>query len=112
MIVNGAQGDDDEAWAGHFAVGTGRIGPTAPIADLLVNNFYALDIVSEKGILAAPVPLDGYFGDLNSGQSWYRPSFILIATLRDETVPRRSRARSIGSISSSGATSSSTGIRR
>ncbi|MDE2360592.1 MAG: hypothetical protein KGL70_14560 [Betaproteobacteria bacterium] len=89
VIVNGAQGDDDEAWAGHFAVGTGRIGADGAIADLLVNNFYALDIVSEKGILAAPVPLDGYFGDLNSGQAWYRPSFILIATLRDDTVPRR-----------------------
>ncbi len=88
VIVNGAQGDDDEAWAGHFAIGTGRLGAGGAIADLLVDNFYALDIESEKGILAAPVPLDNYFGDLNRGQSWYRPSFILIATLRDEAVPR------------------------
>lgn len=89
VIVNGAQGDDDEAWAGHFAVGTGLIGADGAVADVLVNNFYALDIVSEKGILAAPVPLDGYFGDLNSGQSWYRPSFILLAKLRNEGVLHR-----------------------
>ena len=88
IIVNGAQGDDDEAWAGHFAIATGRLAPDGGIADLLVDNFYALDIVSEKGILPAPVPLDNYFGDLNRGQSWYRPSFILVATLRDEAAPR------------------------
>ncbi len=88
IVVNGAQGDDDEAWAGHFAIGTGRIGADGGIADLLVDNFYALDIVSEKGILAAPVPLDAYFGDLNRGQAWYRPSFILVAALKDEAVPR------------------------
>ncbi len=88
IIVNGAQGDDDEAWAGHFAIGTGCIGADGGIADLLVDNFYALDIFSEKGILAAPVPLDAYFGDLNRGQAWYRPSFILVAALRDEAVPR------------------------
>jgi hypothetical protein len=88
IIVNGAQGDDDEAWAGHFAIGTGCIGADGGIADLLVDNFYALDIVSEKGILAAPVPLDAYFGDLNRGQAWYRPSFILVAALTDEAVPR------------------------
>ena len=88
VIVNGAQGDDDEAWAGHFAIGTGRMGAGGAIDDLLVDNFYALDIESEKGILAAPVPLDNYFGDLNRGQSWYRPSFILIAAMRDEAVPR------------------------
>lgn len=88
IIVNGAQGDDDEAWAGHFAIATGRRAPDGGIADLLVDNFYALDIVSEKGILAAPVPLDNYFGDLNRGQAWYRPSFILVATLRGEAAPR------------------------
>ncbi len=88
IVVNGAQGDDDEAWAGHFAIATGRLAPDGGIGDLLVDNFYALDIVSEKGILAAPVPLDNYFGDLNRGQSWYRPSFILVATLRDEAAPR------------------------
>lgn len=83
VMVNGAQGDDDEAWGGHFAIGTGVIGEHGAISDLLINNFYSLDIVSEKGILAAPTPLDRYLGDLNSGQGWYRPSFLAVAVLDD-----------------------------
>ncbi len=81
IIVNGAQGDDDEAWGGHFAVATGIVGEGGAIGDFLVNNFYSLDLVSEKGILAAPVPLDRYLADLNSGQGWYRPSFVAVALL-------------------------------
>src|SRR5574337_1326056 len=81
VIVNGAQGDDDEAWGGHFAIATGRSTAGGAIADLVVDNFYTLDVESEKGILAAPVPLDAYLGDLNSGQAWYRPSFVLVAAL-------------------------------
>jgi hypothetical protein len=88
-MVNGAQGDDDEAWGGHFAIGTGVIGKDGAIGDLLVNNFYALDTVSEKGILAAPTPLDRYLGDLNSGQGWYRPSFIAVAVLDDARAAQR-----------------------
>jgi hypothetical protein len=84
FVVNGAQGDDDEAHAGHFGIVTGRIGADGKIGDWLVNNFYALDSESEKGIIAAPVPLDNYLGDLNSGQAWYRPSCLLVAVLRDE----------------------------
>ena len=87
LVVNGAQGDDDEAWAGHFAVATGRTSARGGLADLLVDNFYTLDIVSEKGILAAPVPLDGYLGDVNSGQAWYRPSCVLVAALASDAVP-------------------------
>ena len=83
FIVNGAQGDDDEAHAGHFALVTGRIAADGAIGDWLVNNFYSLDVESEKGIIAAPVPLDNYLGDLNSGQNWYRPSYILVAVLND-----------------------------
>lgn len=83
VMVNGAQGDDDEAWGGHFAIGTGIIGADGAVSDMLINNFYSLDIVSEKGILAAPTPLDRYLGDLNSGQGWYRPSFITVAVLAD-----------------------------
>jgi hypothetical protein len=30
------------------------------------------------------VPLDNYLGDLNSGQAWYRPSYIAFAVLRDD----------------------------
>jgi hypothetical protein len=89
VMVNGAQGDDDEAWGGHFAIGTGRIGPRGDLADVLVDNFYSLDVVSEKGILAAPTPLDAYLADLNSGQAWYRPSAILVAVLADDEAARR-----------------------
>ena len=84
IMVNGAQGDDDEAHAGHFALVTGRIPEDGAIGDWLVNNFYALDSESEKGILAAPVPLDNYLGDLNSGQGWYRPSQMLVLVLADD----------------------------
>lgn len=84
LIVNGAQGDDDEAHAGHFAIVTGRIRADGRIGDWLVDNFYTLDSESEKGIVAAPVTLDAYQGDLNSGQAWYRPSCLLVLVLRDE----------------------------
>lgn len=83
LMLNGAQGDDDEAHGGHFAVLTGRIGEQGGIDDWLVNNFYTLDAESEKGIVAAPVPLDNYLGDLNSGQAWYRPSYMLVVRLRE-----------------------------
>ena len=88
LMLNGAQGDDDEAHGGHFALMTGKVGQAGALDDLLVNNFYTLDSESEKGIIAAPVPLDNYLGDLNSGQAWYRPSYMLVATLRDERLPR------------------------
>jgi len=83
VMVNGAQGDDDEAWGGHFAIGTGIVGERGAIGDFIVDNFYSLDVESEKGILAAPTPLDRYLGDLNSGQGWYRPSFLAIVVLDD-----------------------------
>jgi hypothetical protein len=83
FMVNGAQGDDDEAHAGHFALVTGRVADDGGMGDWLVNNYYSLDSESEKGIIAAPVPLDNYLADLNAGQSWYRPSCILVAVLRD-----------------------------
>ena len=83
-MVNGAQGDDDEAHGGHFAIVTGRVQSDGGIGDWLVNNFYSLDVESEKGIIAAPVPLDNYLGDLNAGQGWYRPSVMLVAVLQDE----------------------------
>lgn len=86
LMLNGAQGDDDEAHGGHFALMTGRVGVDGALDDLLVNNFYTLDSESEKGIIAAPVPLDNYLGDLNSGQAWYRPSYMLVATLRDARI--------------------------
>jgi hypothetical protein len=87
IILNGAQGDDDEAHGGHFALVTGVVQEDGAIGDWLTNNFYSLDIFSEKGIIAAPVPLDNYLADLNSGQNWYRPSHMLVAILRDPRAP-------------------------
>ena len=81
FVLNGAQGDDDEAHGGHLALVTGRVAPDGAIGDWLVNNFYTLDSESEKGIIAAPVPLDNYLADLNAGQNWYRPSYLLVAVL-------------------------------
>ncbi len=93
-MLNGAQHDDDEALAGHFALVTGRVGAAddaggpAAIGDWLANNFYTLDAESEKGIIAAMLPLDNYLADLNSGQAWYRPSYLIVAVLRSERVAR------------------------
>lgn len=84
LVLNGAQGDDDEAHGGHFALATGSTRADGGIDDWMVNNFYSLDVVSEKGILAAPLPLDNYLGDLNSGQNWYRPSYLLVAALASD----------------------------
>ncbi len=86
LMLNGAQGDDDEAHGGHFAIVTGRMEDDGAIGDWMVNNFYALDTTSEKGILAAPVPLDNYLADLNSGQAWYRPSWMMVAVLAEDRV--------------------------
>ena len=83
VMLNGAQGDDDEAYGGHFAIATGTMGPRGEFADWIVNNFYGLDAYGEKGILAAPVPMDNYLADLNSGQAYYRPSYMLVAVLNN-----------------------------
>lgn len=84
IMLNGAQGDDDEAHGGHFGLVTGRVGAQGQMHDWLIANYYTLDAESEKGIIAAMLPLDSYLADVNSGQSWYRPSYMLVATLRDE----------------------------
>lgn len=86
-ILNGAQGDDDEAHGGHFGIVTGRVGPHGEWADWIVNNFYNPDVVSEKGILPAMVPMDNYLMDLNSGQSYYRPSGLLVLVLKQDRIP-------------------------
>ena len=83
VVLNGAQGDDDESLGGHFAVATGRFGEKGDWSGWAVNNFYNLDSVSEKGILAATVPMDNYLMDLNSGQQYYRPSHMLVAVLNN-----------------------------
>lgn len=85
IMLNGAQGDDHEALAGHFALVTGEFNADGQYHNWLVNNFYSLDVVSEKGIIAAVTPMDKYLADLNSGQNYYRPSYMLVATLNDGT---------------------------
>ncbi len=82
VMLNGAQGDDDEAYGGHFAIATGKFGG-GDWSGWIVNNFYNLDSVSEKGIIAASVPMDNYLMDLNSGQQYYRPSTMLVAVLNN-----------------------------
>ena len=86
LILNGAQGDDDEAMAGHFAVVTGRFMANGSYHHWLVNNFYNLDSYNEKAIIAAPTPMDNYLADLNSGQNYYRPSYMLVAVMSDSRL--------------------------
>ena len=84
VMLNGAQGDDDEAHGGHFAIATGRYRSDGDWSNWLINNFYNLDTYSEKGIVAAATPMDKYLMDLNSGQSFYRPSYMVVALLKDD----------------------------
>jgi hypothetical protein len=88
FVLSGAQGDDRGAEAGHVAVATGHIRPDGAWADWLVNNFYPLDQPSEKGIVSAAVPMDNYLADLNSGQAYYRPVYVLVAALRTPAAAR------------------------
>lgn len=83
IMLNGAQGDDDESLAGHFGIATGYFGQHGEWADWAMNNIYGLDSYSEKGIVAATVPMDNYLTDLNSGQQYYRPSYMLVAVLKN-----------------------------
>ena len=83
IMLNGAQGDDDEAHGWHFAIATGRYRSDGDWSNWLVNNFYNLDTYSEKGIVAAVTPMDKYLMDLNSGQSFYRPSYMVVALLKN-----------------------------
>lgn len=84
VMLNGAQGDDDEAHGGHFGIVTGRYRKDGDWSRWLVNNYYNLDSFSEKGIIAAVTPMDKYLMDLNNGQSFYRPSYMLVAVLKND----------------------------
>lgn len=83
IMLNGAQGDDDESLAGHFGIATGYFGAHGKWADWAINNIYSLDSYSEKGIVAATLPMDNYLTDVNSGQQFYRPSYMLVAVLKN-----------------------------
>lgn len=84
MVLNGAQGDNTKSLGGHIAVVTGRLGNEGDWSDWAVNNFYSLDSVNDKGIISAIVPMDNYLADLNHGQQYYRPSYMLVAVLGDQ----------------------------
>jgi hypothetical protein len=86
LVLSGAQGDDDGARGGHLAVATGVFGPRGEWHDWIADNFYPIADVSPKGIIPASVPLDKYLMDLNSGQLYYRPGYMLVAVLRDARV--------------------------
>ncbi|MDD4911021.1 MAG: hypothetical protein PHP57_01875 [Sideroxydans sp.] len=92
LMLNGAQGDDDEAHGGHFGVVTGRYEADGNWSRWLVNNFYNLDSFSEKGIVSAVTPMDKYLMDLNNGQSFYRPSYMLVAVLKSDVPARQYQA--------------------
>lgn len=92
ILLNGAQGDDDEAHGGHFALATGIVGKEGDYGTWLVNNYYNLATNSEKGIIAGVTPFDKYMGDLNSGQAFYRPSYMLVAVFNQPDIPRQIQA--------------------
>jgi hypothetical protein len=52
----------------------------------IINN---LASNSEKGIIAASTQLDNYLADLNSGQSYYRPSYMLVAIFKTDSLPAK-----------------------
>jgi hypothetical protein len=94
VLLNGAQGDDDEAHGGHFALVTGRMAADGSYDNWLVNNYYNLATNSEKGIIAGVTPMDKYMADLNSGQAFYRPSYMLVAVFSQPAVPAQIQALS------------------
>jgi hypothetical protein len=94
VLLNGAQGDDDEAHGGHFALATGVVATDGSYQHWLVNNYYNLATNSEKGIIAGVTPFDKYMADLNSGQAFYRPSYMLVAVFSQATIPATIQAAS------------------
>ena len=88
FMLNGAQGDDDEAHGGHFAIVTGIFGQRGEWGDWLVNNFYNLDSVSENGIIASTLPIDAYMADINSSRQPCT-AFSTAMTRTCGTMPRR-----------------------
>jgi hypothetical protein len=86
FILSGAQGDDDGSLGGHLGVATGRVGPDGEWDQWLVENFYPVDDPNAKGIIPASVPVDSYLTDVNSGQLFYRPGYMLVAVLREPRV--------------------------
>ncbi len=86
FILSGAQGDDDGSRGGHLGVASGYVGPQGQWDHWLVENFYPVDDPNAKGIIPASVPADKYLTDVNSGQLYYRPSYMLVVVLREPRV--------------------------
>ncbi len=86
FILSGAQGDDDGSRGGHLGVATGFVGPQGQWDHWLVENFYPVDDPNAKGIIPASVPADKYLADVNSGQLYYRPAYMLVVVLREPRV--------------------------
>lgn len=84
FVLSGAQADDDGSLSGHLAAATGVIGPHGEWHHWLATNFYPLADRNAKGILPATLPIDNYLFDLNSGQLYYRPAYMLVAVLSRE----------------------------
>jgi hypothetical protein len=86
LILSGAQGDDDGSRGGHLGIATGHFGPRGEWDHWLVENFYPVDEPNAKGIIPASVPADKYLADVNSGQLFYRPGYMLVAVLREPRI--------------------------
>jgi hypothetical protein len=86
FILSGAQGDDDGSRGGHLSIATGHFGPQGEWDHWLVENFYPVDEPNAKGIIPASVPADKYLTDVNSGQLFYRPGYMLVAVLREPRI--------------------------
>lgn len=89
VMLNGAQGDDDEAHGGHLALVFGEWQKNGDISQWWVANFYNPDVVSEKGILPSITTMDNYLCDLNCGQQQYRPSWLIGCALSNALPVQR-----------------------
>lgn len=89
LVLSGAQGDDIGAGAGHLGIAAGYFGPQGEWSDWLVENFYPHKVSTVKAIISASVPMDNYLLDLNSGQLYFRPGYMLVAVLRRPDVAHR-----------------------
>lgn len=86
FVLNGGEGNGRNG--GHFSIGTGILEKDGDYSSILINNFYNLSD-NDKGIIAAPTPLDKYLGDVNSGQSFYRSTYITFAVFDSPKVPQQ-----------------------
>lgn len=77
------------ATARKLTVVTLKFGDNGEFADWMVNNFHIEDEVSENGIKPPMFPLSNYLMDLNSGQSYYRPTYPMVAVLKHARAASR-----------------------